>query len=491
MSDDLTAVLIHLLVRGVEGLIAGPAIYMSVVFSRPDVQPGIHGTGANAQSPLGVNVFCFLVAIAGTCIPFVHIVIGTLSTQRHLPYFPLGLVIVGGTGLLGFFGSRAIYSKAFDAEAAMLQSPLEGAMSMATVGQTPAPAGDVLGANTEVERRVRGALSVADFAVSAGFTSSEDEAVPTEIISVIQTTAVKLGFFKQPGFQGIGAAGGAVSAAEWAKFEIAYYKLATLVRPVNAETLRDTETEWGYSSTSPRWYERLSRFLLGASPAVRFTRCLWIVAIVFVLFVIMTDWAATYAAREGNQNDWTVKLSQFLQILVPYAFGGLGACAYLLRSAHKFIYLRTFDVRRKPEYYNRILLGTIAGGAIMLFVSKATGDDDTTLQLGPAALGFIAGYSTDFLFNKIQSIIGVLLPKGDDGNGDTAGAGSAAPVRKAPTPPDLTDLANRHDKAARAEDKEFYKDLIRHAAGGTRQRAPVRSNTRGKQRTDDSETDEK
>ena len=45
----------------------------------------------------------------------------------------------------------------------------------------------------------------------------------------------------------------------------------------------------------------------------------------------------------------------------------VGACAYMLRSAHYFIYQRSFDTRRTPEYFNRILLGAISGGAIILF----------------------------------------------------------------------------------------------------------------------------
>jgi hypothetical protein len=100
-----------------------------------------------------------------------------------------------------------------------------------------------------------------------------------------------------------------------------------------------------------------------------------------------------------------------VQLLIPWAYGGLGSCVYLLRSAHSFIHQRTFDLRRKPEYFNRILLGTIAGGAIILFVNQIMGEEGTVVQLSSAALGFLAGYSTDFLFNTIERIISALFPK--------------------------------------------------------------------------------
>ena len=87
---------------------------------------------------------------------------------------------------------------------------------------------------------------------------------------------------------------------------------------------------------------------------------------------------------------------------MPWIYGGLGACIFLLRTAHVFIYQRSFDVRRKPEYLNRILLGAASGGAIMLFVNQITDDQGNVFKLSSAALGFLAGYNTDFLFSTMN-----------------------------------------------------------------------------------------
>ena len=75
-----------------------------------------------------------------------------------------------------------------------------------------------------------------------------------------------------------------------------------------------------------------------------------------------------------------------------------------IRRALRRAAARAFDVRRKPEYLNRILLGVVSGGAITLFVSQLTDDEGNVIRLSTAALGFIAGYSNDFLFNTIERV---------------------------------------------------------------------------------------
>ena len=127
-------------------------------------------------------------------------------------------------------------------------------------------------------------------------------------------------------------------------------------------------------------------------------------------FVILSGWYLQYKAEVGDTNSYRGR-TIFFELLTPWMYGGLGACVYLLRSAHIYIYQRTFDVRRKPEYFNRILLGAIAGGAIILFANNVAGDDGTVIQLGSAALGFLAGYNTDLLFSAMERISGALLPK--------------------------------------------------------------------------------
>jgi hypothetical protein len=304
----------------------------------------------------------------------------------------------------------------------------------------------VLGDNFRVQRQVGDALALSEFAVQSGFKAPDGTPIPPEIISHIETVSAKLGFLQEIGFPSIGNDSyprrGSITPAEWVEFELAYYKLSILLSPITAQSLNATERDTGGSKTSFLSADFWQQKLLGSSPANRFTRGIWFVAICFVAFVVVADWFVGNSVQDGYlaNHPWT----KLIQAMILYAYGGLGACAYLLRSAHIFIYKRTFDFRREPEYYNRILLGAIAGGTITLFVNQATGDEGTTVQLSSAALGFIAGYSTDFLFSKIENIITVVLPKDKD---DGAKPSHASKQAVAQADVNLTDVANRNDTA--------------------------------------------
>jgi hypothetical protein len=243
--------------------------------------------------------------------------------------------------------------------------------------------------------------------------------------------------------------GKALTAEEWAAFDFAYYDLAKALSPVTAETLRNTAGETG------TW--TLYKFLCGNSPAVRFTRVLWVFTLGFAAFVIVSQGLLQVWAFGDTDPKTHIEWRSFFELLTPWAYGGLGSCIYLLRSAHSYIWQRTFDIRRKPEYLNRILLGTMAGGAIILFVNNIAGEDGTAIQLSSAALGFLSGYSTDFLFNTIERIIAAILPKGND---DTATQQPEAATK----PVDINDLAKRIETATGPE-KEIYKAAIAKLVG--------------------------
>jgi hypothetical protein len=320
-------------------------------------------------------------------------------------------------------------------------------------GQSPAgtgsatsqgPVGDTDIVVTETIRaEVADALYLADFAVKTGFKKADGRTLGTDILHVIKVMAGKVQLFEPQN------TGTRIKASDWTSFEVAYYSLADFTNPVTAETLRNTED-------TGKGFKR-------ASNAQQFTWLLWIITALFAAFVIFAAGVASgglYASDIGTWTDTLQKLNTYLQILSPYAYGGLGVCAYLLRSAHSMIYQRSFDIRRKPEYFNRIALGMVSGGAITLFVSQLTDDDGNVIRLSTAALGFIAGYCNDFLFNTIERVVAAILPR--------VGIESVQRAAPAPTRPPLDlqaggltlkELITRMD-GAKEEDKALYRSLI-------------------------------
>jgi hypothetical protein len=285
-----------------------------------------------------------------------------------------------------------------------------------------------------------------DYAIEAGVKSADGQTISQDVVAKIETTACKLGLGDA---KHDAATAKAPTADDWAAFDFAYYDLATFISPVTAETLRNTAGEGGPWT----WY----KFICGNSPALRFTRVLWAFTLVFAIFVVYSQWRLQVWAAADTDPNTHLKSRTLLELMTPWAYGGLGSCIYLLRSAHSYIWQRTFDIRRKPEYLNRILLGTMAGGAIILFVNNIAGDDGTVIQLSSAALGFLAGYSTDFLFNTIERIIAAILPKVGIDTMQQQPAPATMPV-------DINDLAKRMEAATGAE-KDVYRAAIAKLLG--------------------------
>lgn len=310
---------------------------------------------------------------------------------------------------------------------------------------TPAPPAnddaDIL-VTDQIRDEIRDGLELADFIVKNGVRKSDGRSVPPELIKIIKVTAGKVGLFGDPTNVVY------IKASEWTRFELAYYALAKFSSPVTVETLRNTRNT-GKGS------------IREASPAQKFTWLLWAITISFALVVIAAA-AISLGGDLAGSDSWTKlarRVSPYIKILIPYAYGGLGACAFLLRTAHNHIVERSFDLRRKPEYLNRILLGMVSGGAIVLLFSPDSEDD--TVRISAAALGFIAGYSNDFLFNAIERVVAAVLPRVglETLKKESAAASSPPPLDLPSGGMTLKELMDRMERAA-PEDKELYKSLL-------------------------------
>lgn len=291
------------------------------------------------------------------------------------------------------------------------------------------PSGKITRASPYARSQLDDALALSGYAVSAGVHSPGGDPLPFADIAVIQGTAAKLGVFDPPAEGTTASSAPTVTASEWIAFEQAYYRLAVTMTPVTAETLASTQAE---PNRDP-WLSLRDR-IFGSSPALRFTRMFALVAIGFGAFVIIAECLINVYGQETDASKFFWQ-KNILQSLLPWAYSALGSCAYLLRSAHYFIYQRSFDLRRKPEYFNRVLLGAISGGAIILFVNYLVGEDGTVLHLSSAALGFVAGYSTDFLFNTIERVVAAIFPKTDSDPKAQPQRGQRPPGKKPTLPP--------------------------------------------------------
>jgi hypothetical protein len=284
---------------------------------------------------------------------------------------------------------------------------------------------------------VQDALYLLDFAISTGLKKPDGRSLSEETIAAINAVGAKVVGPEAP------TAGLSIKVSELTRFDLNYAALAEFTSPVTAETLRDTE------STGSRFRE--------ASPAQKFSRLLWLIAILLTAAVLL---AGFIMQRPEANNDNPDPALQLARLFTPWIYGGLGAVAYLLRSAHVHVYQRTFDARHKPEYLNRILLGAISGGAVIVLINQLTDQAGTEINLSSAALGFIAGYNADFLFNTVERIVAAMLPKvGLESVQRASRAGSKPPSPPPDTGLTLKELLERMEKAD-DKDKELYRSLV-------------------------------
>lgn len=256
-----------------------------------------------------------------------------------------------------------------------------------------------------VRQQVIDALELSRFVVATGVTDKDGKPLAFADIKTIQGAAVSVGLLDvKPAASPVQP----LDTAAWNAFEEAYYHLSIITHPVTAETLRNTRYAAGAGASHAEFLAGKTRDI---SPAQRFTRALWGLTVFFAIFVLGTEALINWLGGHGDLSGWFKVSRDLLQALQPWAYGGLGACAYLLRQGHYYIYARSFDLRRTPEYYNRILLGALSGGAIILFADYLSSQEDNVTHIGTTALGFIAGYSSDFLFNTIERIITAIFPK--------------------------------------------------------------------------------
>lgn len=253
------------------------------------------------------------------------------------------------------------------------------------------------------------------------------------------------------GAQDLRAHGIAIEGSTKVQLVAAYSSLAAALGDVSAASLRATSNDFGRVA----WPWARTK----VSEALIWSRKLMFWAVVFGGFIILTTnyvavlttWFAKDEYTAGAMIGWHI-LALVLSAIVPFAYGGFGACAYLLKSAHTYIYGRTFDTNRIPEYYSRMLLGAIAGGTIELLIDRVTQDGDV-IQLSAAALAFVAGYNADLLFKTIERISEALLPKTGIDSVRRAGAPSISAIS-------LPALLEQLDNAKSEESKDALRGII-------------------------------
>lgn len=180
--------------------------------------------------------------------------------------------------------------------------------------------------------------------------------------------------------------------------------LQDALAPVTAASLAATECHNSFDCMDNQAGRHVRRLWYWSFSAVALIAVLNLVQYYYNFYV--TDWVVTWP--EGFV---VLNLVYLVSLYIsPFTYGALGAGVHILRVTEKHLRLRTFDVRRITQHRNRLVLGTLSGGVIVLFVTTGSAADTTTKLTGAAA-GFMAGYSVDFLFAILDRILAAVVPQ--------------------------------------------------------------------------------
>lgn len=122
-------------------------------------------------------------------------------------------------------------------------------------------------------------------------------------------------------------------------------------------------------------------------------------------------------------NTYVVQQSKSLviilnQYILPLLYGLLGGFAFVLRSLAEESKSMTYTATSRIKYGLRIHLGALAGLVIGFLWGDFQGKSFGVVEsLSPLAVAFIAGYSVDFLFRILDSLISTTNKKAADVTG--------------------------------------------------------------------------
>lgn len=143
---------------------------------------------------------------------------------------------------------------------------------------------------------------------------------------------------------------------------------------------------------------------------------LWAVMLSLVATAIyfqynLDNFVANTPIGDASESSDTAKI-MLMDAISPFLYGTLGACVYLMRVTSTKLRARTFNPSRYPEHINRLLLGTVSGGIIIILLedSMSIGAAGEGVPITAAGIGFIAGYSIEFLYQTVDRIINAILP---------------------------------------------------------------------------------
>ncbi len=139
-------------------------------------------------------------------------------------------------------------------------------------------------------------------------------------------------------------------------------------------------------------------FFLWGTKCIPIIRNMWAMSTLFLAGFIISGF---------NQND-----NYYVQLNLLFS-AGLGAYFYSLYTANKYVVTRTFDPTYVTFYYNRIIIGIIAG--IILANLIIPPETNGSFNINTSIIALLGGFSSDAVLKILNRLVAMLvtLVRGD------------------------------------------------------------------------------
>ncbi len=241
-----------------------------------------------------------------------------------------------------------------------------------------------------------------------------------------------------------------------AELEKVYAQLAIAIAPASIETLRATSSM--YAVQRPWW----TAWLLGSgSVCENFMRQLFWVAVGLMILMGAQELLGLLLEHPILKQDpilstdWRI-LHDFLGYIDPFLYGAIGAWIYLYRTLSTFYAERVMHPAKLSTDWLRLFMGTLAGGLVVQLFGQMFQDMQA---YSAAAVGFLAGYSTEFFYQFLDRVIRAMFPK------EVGTANSVRPAQIVTPPPsrrqtEMEALIRQLKAATTEEEKQTIRNML-------------------------------
>jgi hypothetical protein len=161
--------------------------------------------------------------------------------------------------------------------------------------------------------------------------------------------------------------------------------------PINGRTLIETS----FAGRSLFWLFGLTFILMGFA----------------ILNEIMASWAqATDTPYTQFQQEIVFFQHHVLRHLIPFIWGGLGACMYLLMRLYNIATHRAFDRARLHGWALRVLLASVLA-AVTLYLIDPAALSSNGIPLESKSIAFLVGLGVKVVYGAFEKMVDTLVDK--------------------------------------------------------------------------------